>query len=155
MDHDKLGRGIALRLLAVPDDERVVDVVVVAPPPPLGALEHLELGLARLVVPCSRQDKLRRVLRGGRRARLAELLGRAAVEDLEAGDEGALARRAVGAQARVLVVREERDRRDVVRGGPAGLLAVGGLVACARLELGDAVSGRLASDAVNMCFKRK
>jgi len=137
--HDnKLGRNVALGLPAVPDDERVIHAVVVAPPPPLDALKQLELVLARLVVARSRQHEPRRLVSWRWRARLAELLCRAAVEDLEAGDEGALAGRAVGAQARVLVVREEGDGRDVVRGGPAGLLSVGGLVTGARLELGDA-----------------
>ena len=38
MDHNKLGCGIALGLLSVSDDERVVDAVVVTPPPSLDAL---------------------------------------------------------------------------------------------------------------------
>lgn len=138
MNHNKLGRDVALRLLAVPDDERVVHAVVVTPPPPLLPLKELQLVFVRPLVRRGRQHKLGRLARGRRRARLAELFGRAAVEHAEASDERAFARRPIRAQAGVLGVREKRDGADVVRGGPAGRLAVGGFVAGAGLKLGDA-----------------
>lgn len=114
MHDNKLGRNVALGLPAVPDDERVIHAVVVAPPPPLDALKQLELVLARLVVARSRQHEPRRLVSWRWRARLAELLCRAAVEDLEAGDEGA-PRGASGWRAGACTCGPRRGRRTRCR----------------------------------------
>lgn len=144
MDDGVLGRDIALRLATVADDERVVHVVVVTPPPAFHVLEPLEVFLAvRALVPGQGQHECGRLARRRRRARLAQLFGRATVEHLEASDEFALALGAVRAQARVLGVREERDGPDVVRGGPTRRESVGGLVPSTGLELGNATFGMI------------
>lgn len=137
MDSDERQVLVRHRLLAVPDHERVVHPVRVTPLPPLHPLKVL--GSDRLVMR-NRQDKLGAVLgRRGEGGRL-ERLGRAAVEHAEPADEVGLAGRPVRAQDGVDRVGEERDGLDVVRGGPARVEAVGGGVARAGQELGDAAA---------------
>jgi hypothetical protein len=138
MDDDVFRRYVALRLLAVADDERVVDVVVVAPPPSLNALESLQLRLVGLLLTRSGKDVLRRFTRRRRRGGLAESLSGTAVENAEARDERSLAGRAVRTETGVLAVAEEGNGRDVVRGGPAGELTIIGGVAGTSAELGNA-----------------
>jgi hypothetical protein len=138
VDGDKLGRNVLLRLLLVPSLERIIDLVTVTPPPSLETSQRLEI-LLRLLVLGDGNDKLGRILSSGRDARLFQSLGGAAIESLETNDESSLARRAVGAKAGVLGVREEVGRLDVVGGGPARGETIGSGVSGAGLELGDAV----------------
>lgn len=121
-------------------------MVAMAPPPSFDVLELRQGCLRRLELSVvgDGQDELGRArcLRG--RARLGELLGRASIESLEAGDKVAFPLGAVRAQAGVLRVGEEGTGADVVGGGPAWLESVGGLVARSRLELGNAVGQQKA-----------
>lgn len=119
----------------------------VGPPPPLDPLQLCAFPLGFLLIR-DRQDKLGGVLRLRGRTRHAQDLARPAIQRVEADDEGAFARGAVGAEAGVFRIREKVGGGDVVGGGPARVEPVGGFVARASEELGDALyAGRVSERA--------